>query len=124
MWPRDKAPTARCLCADVRGHGGAVSFKPVLRLTWWAGAVAEVALGCELVHHEEMLDYVELLGVDAGPASSYIVSVRMSPQGTVHKTQVRVTCCLAGVDHFIAVTTLCHSSLLSQHVGTGAAWLH
>lgn len=40
---------------------------------------ADISLGSEVVNHEERLDYVERLGVDAGPASTFIISVRMIP---------------------------------------------
>ena len=117
MWLCDKTPTA---CdADVRRHGGSISCNPVLRLTWRAGAAAEVALGCELVHHEEMLDYVELLGVDAGPASSYIVSVRMSPNGTLHKTQVRLASLASAISLAAAVSPPCSPSMLA----CGCCWV-
>eukprot|EP00892_Ulva_mutabilis_P011345 jgi/Ulvmu1/8583/UM045_0026.1 len=54
------------------------------------GEDAEVTLDCEVVHHEERLSYVEMLGVAAGPASSLVISVRMIPTGSPHMTEVFV----------------------------------
>lgn len=54
-----------------------------------AGA-ADVALGCEVVHHEERVDYVEVLGVAAGPASASIISVRVTPGQSPHQASTEV----------------------------------